>query len=398
MKKIRLAWLSTHPIQYQAPLLRQISQSPEIDLKALFFSDFTAREFIDPEFGKKIQWDTPILDGYAHEFLEGNGDKATSVTFLNPRVTNLREKLTKDNFDVVLIQGWQNIYMVKAAILAKMCGLKVLLRCEATDYVDGSTGIKRFVRELIVKTLLLVTDYFMAIGTNNKEFYLRRGVSFEKIGSMPYCVDNHFFQNHSANIDINETKKKYDLIPEIPVLIYSGKLIKRKYADLLVDAYIKIKGEKPYLLIVGDGELMPDLTQKVVQNKLDRVKLLGFRNQKELTQLYKISDIFILPAINETWGLVVNEAMNLGCAIITTDRVGSGRDLVKNDVNGVIVPALNETALTAAIEKCLNNKNYVSMGKNSLEMINNWGFDENVFGLKQVLRKCFPARFSERGQ
>ncbi|MCM2353312.1 MAG: glycosyltransferase family 4 protein [Pseudobdellovibrio sp.] len=389
MKKIRLAWLSTHPIQYQAPLLKLIAENPEIDLKALFFSDFSSREFIDPEFGKKIQWDTPLLNGYKYEFLKGNGDKTTAVSFLNPRVTNLSEKLNKDNFDAVLIQGWQNLYMVKAAIIAKMKGLKVLLRCEATDYVDASTGLKRMIRELVIKILFSVTDHFMAIGSNNREFYLKRGVPAEKIGSMPYCVDNYFFQNNSANVDINETKKKYNLDTTTPVLIYSGKLIKRKYADLLVNAYANIKGEKPYLLIVGDGELMPELKKTVAEKNLDRVKLLGFRNQKELTQLYKISDIFVLPAINETWGLVVNEAMNLGCAIITTDRVGSGRDLVKNDVNGLVIPAQNEQALTEAMEKCLKNHNYEAMGKQSLEIINHWGFKENIDGLMTVLKKAF---------
>jgi hypothetical protein len=69
MSKIRLAWLSTYPIQYQASLLRAIAQSTEIDLTALFFSDFSTRNYLDREFGREIKWDTPLLEGYQNIFI-----------------------------------------------------------------------------------------------------------------------------------------------------------------------------------------------------------------------------------------------------------------------------------------------------------------------------------------
>src|SRR5476649_2312932 len=80
-KKIRLAYLVSHPIQYQAPLLRRIAQEPDIDLTVLFGSDFSVRGYKDEGFGVGVKWDVPLLEGYQYEFLPVLRDKATvSIT------------------------------------------------------------------------------------------------------------------------------------------------------------------------------------------------------------------------------------------------------------------------------------------------------------------------------
>src|SRR5664279_5700620 len=68
-RRVRLAYLVSHPIQYQAPLLRRIAQEPDIDLTVLFGSDFSVRGYRDAGFGVGVKWDVPLLDGYKHEFL-----------------------------------------------------------------------------------------------------------------------------------------------------------------------------------------------------------------------------------------------------------------------------------------------------------------------------------------
>lgn len=69
-RKIRLAYLVSHLIQYQAPLLRQIAADPDIDLTVFFCSDISTRKHVDEGFGQVIEWDTPLLDGYKHVFLK----------------------------------------------------------------------------------------------------------------------------------------------------------------------------------------------------------------------------------------------------------------------------------------------------------------------------------------
>src|SRR6201996_3952196 len=80
-QKVRIAYLVSHPIQYQTPLLRRIAQEPDIDLTVFFGSDHSVRGYKDEGFGVDVKWDVPLLDGYKHVFLPKLRDTDTvSVT------------------------------------------------------------------------------------------------------------------------------------------------------------------------------------------------------------------------------------------------------------------------------------------------------------------------------
>lgn len=385
MTAVRLAWLATHPIQYQAPLLRAIDQCPDIDLTALFFSNFSTRGFIDQGFGRIIEWDTPLLEGYRYEFLPGNGKQVRGIQTFQPRVRGLSERLNRRYFDAVLIQGWQHYGMVKAAWLAKRAGLRVLMRCEATDHVAASEGLKRWVRERVVRFLLNRVDVCLAIGTHNRNFYRTRNIPMEHIVAMPYCVDNDHFRAKAQATNIQALRADLLLSDERPVILYASKLMARKYADVLLEAYRRLPEPRPYLLFVGDGELRAGLEQTVNIHGLDDVRFLGFRNQNELPAFYALADIFVLPSVNETWGLVINEAMNAGCAIIATDQVGSAADLVQNEKNGFVIPAQDVIALTESLRACMERERFRHMGQKSLSIIKHWGIKETIQGLRRAL-------------
>lgn len=385
MAAVRLAWLATHPIQYQAPLLRAIAQSPGIDLTALFFSDFSTRGFVDPGFGRKIEWDTPLLEGYRYEFLPGTGGKTYGTKTFQPRVGGLAKRLNRSRFDAVLVQGWGHYGMIKAAWLAKRAGLRVLLRCEATDHVAASTGIKRMLRETTVGFLLRHVDRCLAIGARNRDFYLARGFPAERIGTMPYCVDNDHFRIKAQTADLNSLREEFLFTEAKPVILYASKFMARKFPDHLLEAYRQLPEPRPYLIFVGDGEMKQQLEATVHNRNLKDVRFAGFRNQGELPGFYALANIFVLPSINETWGLVINEAMNAGCAIITTDQVGSAVDLVRDGENGFVLQANSVAALQSALASCLAHERFESMGKRSLEIIKTWGIKENVEGLRQAL-------------
>ena len=62
---IKLAYVVTHPIQYQAPLLRLVAASGDIDLTVFFLSDFSLRSHHEAAFGQSFKWDVNFPDGYA---------------------------------------------------------------------------------------------------------------------------------------------------------------------------------------------------------------------------------------------------------------------------------------------------------------------------------------------
>ena len=86
-----------------------------------------------------------------------------------------------------------------------------------------------------------------------------------------------------------------------------------------------------------------ELCQKVITaNKLDNVHLIGFINQSELPTYYAAADVFVLPSHYETWGLVVNEALSAGLAVIATKEVGATFNLIKNKETGLIAENMDD--------------------------------------------------------
>lgn len=386
MNNTRLAWIATHPTQYQASLLRAIAKTPHIDLTVFFFSDFSIHQYTDKEFKQTITWDTPLIDGYKHKFISKAQKPINSIRFTTPKIHSLKNHLTSKDFDAVLVQGWNHYGQIEAAYWAKKNNLKVLLRCEATDHVSGSKGLKRWLRDKVVQYVLSKVDICMAIGSKNRDFYLDRGISSDNIGFMPYCVDNDYFRSKAEITNIDSLKTSLSLDPKRPIILYASKLTKRKCADLLLKAYLKLEKTRPYLLFIGDGELRAELEQQVdLHNSREDVRFLGFKNQAELPSFYALANIFVLPSVNETWGLVINEAMNAGCAILATDQVGSAVDLIKNGENGYIISPYNIDELKEALAKMLDNDIYKAMGEQSKIIISNWGIKENISGLQKAL-------------
>jgi len=103
-----------------------------------------------------------------------------------------------------------------------------------------------------------------------------------------------------------------------------------------------------WLLIAGDGPQRTEVGYEAARlGAAASVRTAGFLNQTELPAAYAAADLFVLPsAYHETWGLVVNEAMNFDLPVVVSDKVGCGADLVEPGRNGSVV-AHDDTAQLA---------------------------------------------------
>lgn len=391
MRRWRVAYLVTHPIQYQAPLLRRIAREPSIDLTVFFCSDFSVSSYVDPGFQRTVTWDIPLLDGYRHEFLPAFGRK-NAVTFWRPLNYGLWSRLRSGGFDVVWVHGYARFFHLLAILMAKVLGLKVLVRDEATLLSKRRGPFKRMAKWIFFRGLNALCDGFLAIGSLNREYYIAHGVSKGKIFLMPYAVDNDFFEERAKKCYETRHAFRVALGLEVgrPIILYTSKLSRRKRAMDLLDAYSRIVDgldPRPYLIFVGDGELRASLEWMAVRQKVHRdVVFAGFRKQEELPCFYDLCDVFVLPSVQEPWGLVVNEVMNAGRPVIVSDQVGSGRDLVKDGENGYVFQAEHVDELAQALRNVLEDKGHRSgMGVRSLEVIRQWSFEQDVLGLRWAL-------------
>lgn len=386
---IRLAYLVSHPIQYQSPLLRLIAAEPGVSLKVFFRSPMGLKPYADVGFGQTIAWDTPLLEGFDHEFLPAFDDTMRVTRYWRPLNHGLARRLRDGRFDALWVHGYARVFNGIAMATARRLGLKVLLRDEATPISMPRGPLKKLAKRGFFAGLRTLVDGVLAIGSLNRRYYLEQGFDPTRIFSMPYAVDNERFQAGSCLAAANRGAflAALDIPVERPRIVFSGKLMPVKAPEILLEAFARLGEPKATLCFVGDGPLRTMLEDRArVLGVANRVCFAGFRNQRELPAFYDLADVFVLPSRREPWGLVVNEAMNAGRAIVVSDQVGSGPDLVKPGENGAIVPVDDVDRLAAALADALvSPARNAALGKRSLEIIDGWSFREDIAGLRQAL-------------
>jgi len=161
------------------------------------------------------------------------------------------------------------------------------------------------------------------------------------------------------------------------IILYFGRLEKRKGIDFLIRAFGKFcwENEDVVLLIAGEGEARGSLQELCKEIGVDnRVHFASFVNEGDKAAYFLACDVFVCPSITldmpEIWGLVVNEAMSIGKPIVATTAVGSAYDLVKHHLNGYVVPEKNVNALYEAIKTIISDEKLrANMGTASQDII-----------------------------
>ncbi|MBF6571135.1 MAG: glycosyltransferase family 4 protein [Candidatus Binataceae bacterium] len=392
MRNCKVAYLVTHPIQYQAPLLRRIAAEPDIHLKVFFASDVSLRSFVDPGFNRPIRWDVPLLEGYEYEFLPAFAGKR-QISFYQPMNYGLSARLKAAHFDALWVHGYMRWHHWTAMVTARRLGMKVLVRDEATLLSSMRSALKRSLKRAFFACLRRIADRFLAIGSLNASYYRQYDVPDARIFMMPYAVDNHFFQTRAGQCAKarGALRASLELDPSRPVILYAGKLSERKRPDDLLKAYIQLSADgrtepHPYLIFVGDGALRGALEIRASATGWSSIRFAGFRNQTELPAFYDLAEVFVLPSALEPWGLVVNEVMNAGCAVIASDRTGCSPDLIRDGENGFVFKTGDISDLCRTLREVLTSRvRCADMGRRSLEIINRWSFEEDVQGLRAAL-------------
>jgi glycosyltransferase involved in cell wall biosynthesis len=395
-RKVRLAYLVSHPIQYQAPLLRRIALEPDVDLTVLFGSDFSVRGYKDRGFGVEVAWDTPLLDGYRSEFLRPLRDTG-EVSPTTPISRGIFRRLQKSDgspaFDALWVHGYASIDSLQAILAANALGIPVLLRAESwlADRVRSpwKLVLKKAFFRLLGKGIAAV----LPIGRVNAEYWTHYFGNSVPQFPMPYAVNNEYFAGLAAAAIPREQELRAELglSAERPVILFASKLQQRKHADHLLEAYSRFIAdrtpqERPYLVVVGDGEQRAHLEAQAQQLRLEDVRFAGFRNQSELPRFFQLADVFVLPSRHEPWGLIVNEAMASGCPVIVSTDVGCHADLITDGGEGCVFPVGDIRALTQALHQAFSSpQTAAKMGEAARRRISTWTYEEDVQGLRRAL-------------
>jgi glycosyltransferase involved in cell wall biosynthesis len=397
-RPLRLAYFVSHPIQYQAPLLRRIAEETDIDLTVYFSSDISLRGYLDPGFGVSVKWDVPLLEGYKHEFLPVLVD-TDRLRPWKPVNYGIRRLLKKRGCDAVWIHGYSTLTNLQAVLAAQSMRVPVLVRSDS--HLDDRPRSRKTLaaKKMFFRWLKKRVAAALAVGESNTAYWRHYLGEEFPVFLCSYSVDNEFFQRECARAaDTREQfRRSLGLDPGRPVILYASKLQTRKRCIDLVEGYLLFaksapRDRIPYLLIVGDGEERAALEERASQAAPGSIRFLGFRNQMEMPRFYDLCNVFVLVSVHEPWGLVVNEVMNAGRPVIVSDQVGCHRNLVQDGVNGYVVKAYDTQALADSLQAVLGTEETCqAMGSKSLEIIQAYSFDQNVSGLRQALHHVVPG-------
>jgi glycosyltransferase involved in cell wall biosynthesis len=378
----RIAVVATHPIQYQTPLYRYLTDRG-LPLHVFFLSRHGLEVSRDQSFGLDFSWDLPLLEGFSYEFLPalvGAGGSPAGFWSLTNR--RLMSRITRKNFSAVWVHGYRYASMAAVIVLATGRKLPILYRAE-TNRITSPPGSKA--RDVLTKALKKSSIRCLSIGSLNDEFYESIGIPPERRFLMPYSVDNERFQLSSVGLDKATVRRRYGLGQDALVVLFVGKLVPWKRPDLLLNAVHALRRKDVQLLFVGDGSMRDSLTTLSREKSVD-ARFAGFLNQSEIGATYAAADVFVLPSAHEPWGLVVNEAMNFGLPIIVSDRVGCGPDLVAHHGSGLVFESDSIEDLAGCLAVVLSDEGLrQEMSQASRRRISAWGFKECEAGLRAAL-------------
>ncbi|MFM7683605.1 MAG: glycosyltransferase family 4 protein [Bacteroidota bacterium] len=332
----KIAIISSHLIQYNAPLFALMNKEPEIDLMVFYtWGEGALGPKYDPDFGKEIEWDIPLLDGYNYTFLKNTAKEPGSHHFngiINP---TLNKEIEEWGPDVVWVWGWSFDSHLKAMRYFKS-KVPVWFRGDST-LLDEPKGFssKKIIRRIFLKWVYSNIDKAFYVGTHNKAYFKAHGLKENQLVYAPHAIDNLRFSYDDDLFQQERVKfkAKHGIDENSTIILYAGKLEPRKNPLFLIELMRNLKSNKFKLIIVGNGPLLSALKRELKNDK--RVIFSDFVNQKWMPNLYKLAHFFILPSLSETWGLALNEALASGTPIIASDKCGGAIDLI-NQSNGYL--------------------------------------------------------------
>jgi glycosyltransferase involved in cell wall biosynthesis len=296
-----------------------------------------------------------------------------------------------EDYDLLVGGSWDSIpEIVESAYYLTVAWLRrkpiVLWR---EDWAWDDPSLKSRLLKPLKKFMIKISSAIVLPGTKHREYFLSLGSNPEKIFLMPN-VSNQTIQKEDYN-KTAQLKEKMNLKNK-KIVLYVGRLIKRKGIQYLLSALSQLENEDLVLLIVGSGEYETELKNRVQELGLaDKVIFTGNIPQENLVFYYLMSDLVVVPSITygigDPWVLVLNEAMYFKKPVIATEAVGAACDMIKDNENGFIVPEKDADALAQSMVKILEDNDLkLEMGQKSYEIIQNkFRYHNMVNGFKQAV-------------
>jgi glycosyltransferase involved in cell wall biosynthesis len=347
---MRLGVLATHPIQNHAPIFRELAR--RCDVTVYFAHRQTPQGQAEAGFGVPFEWDVDLLSGYQSTFLNNQSGCPSTNTFFGCDTPDIDEVVDTGRFDAFLVMGWAVKSYWQAVRACRRRNVPVLVRGDSQLAARRTLAV-HVLKELLYPRLLRLFDGFLYVGHRNRDYLRHYGLPEKRLFFSPHCIDNDLFAS-KAEAERRALGNAAEGAASVRSVLFAGKLVenKRPFDVIRALALARAQGCQAQAVFVGAGELEAALRREAAGGGIPAV-FHGFQNQSRMPLAYAAADLLVLPSHQETWGLVVNEAMACGVPAVVSDTVGCGPDLIDVGRTGAVFPMGNVTALAEAIRTTL---------------------------------------------
>jgi glycosyltransferase involved in cell wall biosynthesis len=299
----------------------------------------------------------------------------------NPKIIS---HLIKNKYDLIFLTNYRYATEMLAYILVKV------LKTPYCIEIDGGRIKKENKFAYYFKKWLLngAAAYFSPAKAADNLF-IHYGVDRSKLIRYPFTsISEDYIIKQEKLQEKNETRLDKPL-----TFLYVGRIIREKGVDLLINAYneyVNLSVERSRLIIVGSS---PDeeFLQLIKLYKNNTTEIRDFQSSKDLVKIYDDADILVLPSYNDSWGLVINEAMARGLVILASEMVVSAVELIDEGKNGFLF-SLSASEIFRPILTVINKEKLIKqISRNNILKISSYTIENMVkihlYQINEILSK-----------
>lgn len=351
---LRIAWLLPSAVLYWQPLL---SEFAKLFPKTTVFTALW-RGFIQ---GFENTFVVEVVG--QRQFVQVGATAAhykSGAMYLSPQIVN---RLLQAKPNVIFTNSF-GLWTILALLFKPLGSWRVVIAYEGSspgvDYRDSA--LRTWLRKQLVKQ----SDALLTNSEAGRQYLLHYlEAEDSKVFQKPYEVPDTRILQRAQIAELKSCQQ--------PVFVYVGQVIERKDLRSLLQActLLESQGHQTYsLLVVGDGEQRPELEAYCVEKRLqDRVQWLGKVPYEQVGAYLNAADVFVLPTLEDTWGMVVLEAMMLGKAVVCSNGAGAA-ELITDGQNGYRFQPQDVEALATAMKHFIANPDLArSMGEASRQVM-----------------------------
>jgi 1,2-diacylglycerol 3-alpha-glucosyltransferase len=345
---------------YRIPLFNAFARQPGIELHVIFLSE------TDPSlrqweiYKKEIKFSYHVLPSWRRRIGKYN-------LLINREMTSALKAAAPE---VVVCGGYSYLASWQCLLWSRRHRVPFLLWSESNEQ---DLRRRTFLVEFLKKEFLRRCTSFIVPGHSARGYLRAHGVGNENIFTAPNAVDNDLFAAAAERTRTHAKELRNEFALPERYFLFVGRMVREKGVFDLLEAYAKLDGrlrEQIGLVFAGDGPARQAVEERARRISPGTIRFPGFVQRDDLAKYYGLAEALVLATHSDTWGLVVNEAMACGLAIIVTDVAGCAPDLIKAGWNGFVIAPKDISSLAAGMASLAAKPDLCkSMGLNSQQHI-----------------------------